>query len=353
MNYIRPLLIFAVIASTIWFAKGHVPHREAGSPMETLYLHLMPEDLLTAEAMERHEHGAHGGHGEDDHGEVGELTGEHADETAQEHAAHADHGDDASDYLLAFTVPGAPAFFDMDRDPVMAGTQLVATNLQLFQLAAVLLIFICLQGVPRYLRTGQGDYTSRLFAGFSLWLRDDVVYSVMGKETGQRFLPLFLFFFFFILFMNMMGLLPWASTATANLWVTAGLAGITLGSMLICGMVAQGPIAYWKNLVPDVPLALWPLLFVVELMGVMIKPIALCIRLFANMTGGHLAVLSIMGLIFVFAELSPVVGWSVAPIAVGFTVFIMIIEFFVAMLQAFIFTQLSVIFVHASVHPDH
>ena len=71
------------------------------------------------------------------------------------------------------------------------------------------------------------------------------------------------------------------------------------------------------------------------------------------MTGGHLAVLSIMGLIFVFGEMSSTVGYGVAPIAVGFTVFVMIIEFFVAMLQAFIFTQLSVIFVQASVHPDH
>ncbi len=341
MKYLRPGLILAIIALPIWVAMNHVPHHQASSPIETLYLHLMPANLMTSDAMAHDDHDGH-----DDH----------AGETEEEHAAHADdhdasHGSD--DYLLAFTLPGVSGIFDMDKDPVMEGTQLVATNLQLFQLAAVLLLLVCLQGVPSYLRTGKGDYTSRLFAGFTLWIRNEVVYPVMGQETGRKFLPLFFFMFFFILFMNMLGLLPWSATATANVWVTGALAVITLASMLICGMVAQGPIAYWKNLVPDAPLALWPLLFLVEVLGVLIKPLALCIRLFANMTGGHLAVLSIMGLIFVFGEMSSTVGYGVAPIAVGFTVFVMIIEFFVAMLQAFIFTQLSVIFVQASVHPDH
>jgi len=123
--------------------------------------------------------------------------------------------------------------------------------------------------------------------------------------------------------------------------------------MLVCGMIVQGPIAFWKNLVPHVPVAMLPLMIVVELAGLIIKPFALMIRLFANMSGGHMVVLSFMGLIFYFGAKSAVVGWASAPIAVAFAVFIMIIEAFVALLQAFIFTQLSILFVQASIHPEH
>ena len=111
--------------------------------------------------------------------------------------------------------------------------------------------------------------------------------------------------------------------------------------MIACGMWIQGPLAFWKNLVPHVPAALWPLMFLVELIGLLVKPFALMIRLFANMSGGHMVVLSFMGLIFFMTELwGSAGGWGAVPIGVGFAVFIMIIEVFVAMLQAFIFTKL-------------
>lgn len=100
---------------------------------------------------------------------------------------------------------------------------------------------------------------------------------------------------------------------------------------------------------------LWPIMFVIEVVGLIIKPVALTIRLFANMTGGHMIVLSCMGLIMFFAAKgeAPMIGWSSAPLAVGFGVFILIIESFVACLQAYIFTMLSVLFVHTSIHPEH
>jgi F-type H+-transporting ATPase subunit a len=164
---------------------------------------------------------------------------------------------------------------------------------------------------------------------------------------------MFLTIFFFILFMNVLGLVPGAATATASIFVTGALAGITFATMVIGGMVVQGPFKFWLHLVPKVPLALWPLMFAVELVGLVVKPIALMIRLFANMTGGHLAVLSLMGLVFFFGAMSPVVGWASSPVAVGLAVFIMIIESFVALLQAYIFTTLSIIFVQASLHPEH
>jgi F-type H+-transporting ATPase subunit a len=176
----------------------------------------------------------------------------------------------------------------------------------------------------------------------------------MGRNTGNKYLPYFLAIFFFILFMNLMGLVPGSATATASVFVTGALAGITLVSMVVFGMVVQGPLAFWKNLVPHVPPLLWPLMFVVELLGLFVKPFALMVRLFANMTGGHMVVLSFMGLIFFFGqEMGSAVGYASSPVAVGFAVFIMIIESFVALLQAYIFTQLSIIFVNGSIHPEH
>jgi len=214
-------------------------------------------------------------------------------------------------------------------------------------------VLILFSGVASHVRAGGGDWFSRRLAGFALWVRDEMVYPAMGAELGRKFLPWFLTLFFFVLFMNLLGLLPGGATATASIFVTAALALVTLLSMLVCGMVAQGPIAYWKNLVPHVPLVLWPLMFAVEVIGVLVKPFALMVRLFANMTGGHMVVLSFMGLIFFFAVKSTTIGWAVSPVAVGFAVFIMIIEAFVALLQAYIFTQLTVLFVAASVHPEH
>ena len=312
MSFLRPVIALAVVLGAIWIGLNFVPHHEDENPFKQLYAHLMAAPLITN--------------------------------------AHAEHGA-APDYVLSVDLPWMPAAFDMNT--VKAGPQIVATNLQLFQIAAVLLVLIAFSGAAAHARNGGGDWISRRMAGFAMWVRDEMVYPSMGPELGRKFLPWFLTVFFFILFMNLLGLLPGGATATASIFVTAALALVTLVSMLVCGMVAQGPIAYWKHLVPHVPLILWPLMFVVEVIGVLVKPFALMVRLFANMTGGHMVVLSFMGLIFFFAAKSGAVGWAVSPVAVGFAVFIMIIEAFVALLQAFIFTQLTILFVSASVHPEH
>jgi len=314
MSQLRLLLIALCILVPAWMGNHFVVHHEAkpGDPFMPLFMHLMAAPLVS-----------------------------------NPESAHAE----GPKYLFELDVPGPAAF---DADPLKAGTQLVATNLQLFQIAAVLLLFVCFSGVPGHLRNGKGDYVSRLFAGFALWLRDDVVYPAMGKEVGRKFLPYFLALFFFIVFMNLLGLVPGASTATASVFVTAGLALVTLILMVFGGMIAQGPAHYWKTLVPHVPVLIWPIMFAVEFVGIFVKPFALMIRLFANMTGGHMVVLSFMGLIFLLAGMA---GHSAAyiasPVLVGFAVFIMIIEAFVALLQAYVFTMLSVMFIQASIHPEH
>ncbi len=342
MNFLRPILALVVILGACLISKTYSEHHANESVFKQLYLHLSPARLVASNG----EAGAaeHGG-------EAGHASAEHEGE----HGTAAAHG--SGDHLFSIPLPGFLGMFDWhnhwDGDP-LTETHLAMTNLQVFQIAAVLLVFILLGGIPTYLRTGRGDAITKVFTGFVMYIRDEMVVPVMGKQTGRTYLPYFLGIFFFILFMNLMGLVPWSATATASIFVTAALAGITFFSMIICGMIVQGPIAFWKNLVPHVPPLLWPLMFLVELIGLIVKPFALMIRLFANMSGGHMVVLSFMGLIFFFAEsMGHGAGFAASPVALAFAVFIMIIEAFVAMLQAYIFTQLSIMFVNASIHPEH
>ncbi len=312
----RGILAIAVVVVACFFNFKLSPHHDLENPFQVLYMHLMPAPLVT-----------------------------------DNHAPH-----DEQELLMAVPLPGALAFMDVGvGGEGEHGPRTALFNFQIFQIAAVLLIFICFGGVPNYLRTGQGGgWLTRTASGFAMWVRDEVVVPVMGQKDGTAYLPYFLCVFFFLLFMNLMGLVPGSSTPTASIWVTAGMALTTLTAMLVLGMAKQGVVKFWINLVPHVPVALWPLMFIVEVVGLFVKPFALMIRLFANMSGGHMVVLSFMGLIFYFAGAwGAGGGYGASPVAVGFAVFIMIIEVFVAMLQAYIFTQLSVIFINQSLHAEH
>jgi F-type H+-transporting ATPase subunit a len=316
MNILRPILILVVIVGAAFISTNYTEHHVGSNadPMDALYAHVVPAKLVFSDQ----------GHGHEGQGTEGQADG---------------HIDD--DHEAAVGVFGLPE-------------RIAPTNLQVFQLAAILLILIAFSGVGQHLRTGKGDKLTRILAGWVTYIRDEMVRPNMQRGDEQRFLPYFLYLFFFIVFMNLMGLVPGGATATASIFVTAALALTTLVAMLGCGMVSQGPIKFWTGLVPQVPAWLWPLMFVVEVFGLFIKPFALMIRLFANMTGGHLVVLSFMGLIFYFAGTDySSLGWAVSAPAVALAVFIMIIEGFVALLQAYIFTQLTIMFVGTAVHPEH
>ena len=176
-----------------------------------------------------------------------------------------------------------------------------------------------------------------------LYLRNEVAVPNLGPH-GEKFAPFVMTLFFFILFANLLGLIPYGSTATGNISVTATLALITLVVVEIAGMRAQGigylnTIFYWNN---DLPVVLRPIMFLVmtpvEIVGKISKPFALAIRLFANMVAGHIVVLAFIGLFFAFGV---VVGLAPLLMAVG----IMLLEIFVAFLQAFIFTLLTSVFI--------
>ncbi len=176
-----------------------------------------------------------------------------------------------------------------------------------------------------------------------LYLRDEVVMRNI-PHGGARYAPFVLTLFFFILFANLLGLVPYGSTATGNISVTASLALITFVVVEVAGMRAQGAgylktIVYWPSdmpLVMKLPMTL--IMTPVEIVGKLTKPFALAIRLFANMTAGHIIVLALISLIFAFAGYA-----SAAPFLMA--VAIMVLELFVAFLQAFIFALLSSVFI--------
>jgi len=184
----------------------------------------------------------------------------------------------------------------------------------------------------------------------ALWVRQEVVLPNVGAH-GEGYAPFLLTVFFFILAMNLLGLLPWGATATSNIAVTGALAVISFLVIEISGMRSLGFKGYMKTifyLPPGLPggvggALLKVLLLVVmtpiEIIGKLAKPFALAVRLFANMTSGHVLVLALLGLTFLFQ--SYLVGIGASLLATG----VMLLEVFVAFLQAFVFTLLTAVFI--------
>ena len=180
-----------------------------------------------------------------------------------------------------------------------------------------------------------------------VFVRDEIVKPTIGHGY-EKFLPYLLTAFFFILYSNFLGLIPYTATVTSNIAVTATLAGFTFITTQIGGMISHGPLGYFKGLIPPgMPVALLPLIVLVEIFGLFTKPFALCIRLFANMTAGHVVILSLIGLIFIMKTI------YFAPVSIGFALFIYFLEMLVALIQAYIFTMLSSLFIGMAVHQDH
>jgi F-type H+-transporting ATPase subunit a len=183
---------------------------------------------------------------------------------------------------------------------------------------------------------------------FILYLRDEVALKNIG-HGGEKYVPFIVTIFFFILFCNLLGLLPWGASPTGNVSVTAALAILTFIIVEVTGMRALGPAGYAKTIffVPHgVPTAMKPLMLLiftpVELIGKLTKPFALTIRLYANMTAGHAVVLAFTGML-VMAGIAGTV-W-IAPAPVLMAIGILMLEVFVAFLQAYIFAMLASVFV--------
>lgn len=170
-----------------------------------------------------------------------------------------------------------------------------------------------------------------------VYIRDEVALANMGPG-GRRYLPYVLTVFFYILTMNLLGLFPYGASATGNISVTAGLAVISFVMIQYSAIRAQGLGHYLKHMTGGVHPLLWPIMVPIEILGLFTKNFALCMRLFANMIGGHIVILSFIGLIFLFKS------YFVAPASLGFALGVSMLELFVAFLQAYIFTMLTSLF---------
>ena len=217
------------------------------------------------------------------------------------------------------------------------------------------------------------------------FIRDSIVKPNVGPKWVMTWTPLVLTFFFFILFANGIGMIPifdvlgafnrfilnipasdshnfingilhGGVTATGNFNVTAGLATITFFSIIIAGTMAHGFINHWKNLVPHgLPWPVYIILIPIEVMGLFVKPFALTMRLAANMTGGHIALLALLSLMAIFGEMfhSTAAGFGVAFVSVPIAVAISALEIIVVLVQAYVFTLLTAVFVGMAINVHH
>jgi F-type H+-transporting ATPase subunit a len=207
----------------------------------------------------------------------------------------------------------------------------------------ILIVFISVAGAYKK-RVGKAPKGLQSFIEpIIVFVRDDIAKPNIGHKYA-KFMPYLLTVFFFIWFNNLLGLVPiFGANVTGNIALTFVMA---LGTMIIVNI--NGNKYYWKHIFrPDVPWWLYPIMIPVELIGIISKPFALMIRLFANITAGHIIVLSLISLIFIFETL------AIAPVSVAFVLFMDVLELLVAFLQAFIFTLLTALFIGMAVEEHH
>ena len=258
---------------------------------------------------------------------------------------------------------GSGGHLEAELQPV-GGTILVdfsITRHLVFAVLGGLIVILIFTNLARRYKAGVGRTSAprgvmqNLMETLIVFVRDEIAKPNLGDKYG-RFLPYLLTAFFFILTCNLLGLVPFGATATSNLMITAVLAAITF---FITQLSASRD--HWMHILwpPGVPTFVKPILIPVEILGLFTKPFALAIRLFANLTAGHLVILSLIGLIFSFGQMfGSGWGYGVAPVSIAFSLFIYLLELLVAFIQAYIFTMLSALFIgmaiaeHGHEHDD-
>jgi F-type H+-transporting ATPase subunit a len=261
----------------------------------------------------------------------------------------------------------------------------VTKHVFMLWLVAALIFIAVMVAVRRYLKQDRlipsGFMNALEF--FVEFVRDSIVLPNVGKKWVNVWTPLILTFFIFILSANAIGLIPifeviellnrsvlhfgpdtfvgklihGGTTATGNFNVTAALATITFMAIIVAGTKAHGFVQHWMNIVPK---GLNPVIYVIlipiEVLGMFVRPFALTMRLAANMTGGHIAILTILSFVFIFTQ---IFGRAVAGFGVGFAVSvplavgISMLEIIVVLVQAYVFTLLSAVFIGMAIHAHH
>lgn len=232
----------------------------------------------------------------------------------------------------------------------------ITKNVLALFIASILLTIVVMWLVRWYRR--KGDKAPRKGLGFMEMLVGFIYYGVIKNTLGSKankFAPYLLTCFFFILFMNLLGLIvifPGGANLTGNIAITLVLALLTF---FVTNL--YGNRHYWKEILwPDVPMFLkcpLPIMQVIEIFGIFTKPAALCVRLFANMMGGHMIVLTLTLLIFIFAAFGAAAMGASVVVSVCFTIFMLLLDVLVSFIQAYVFTMLSTIFISMAVHDPH
>jgi F-type H+-transporting ATPase subunit a len=311
---------------------------------------------------------------------------QHAVEPAAEAGHAATEAFDAGATIIGH-VANSPLDHPLIHLPPIGGVDMSVTKhvLMLWVAAAVVLI-VSTVAVRRYVRRGQmvpKGPVMGLIEYVIVRIRDEIVTPTVGKKWANAYAPLIICFFLFIVTANAIGMIPifdllslvnhtvlhlpeesflvqithGGMTPTGNFNVTAALATVSFFAIIVAGVRAHGFFGHWKNLVPHgVHPALWVILIPIEVLGMFVRPFALTMRLAANMTGGHVAILAILSMIFIMAEASrsAIVGLGMGVIAVPLAVGISLLEAVVVVpVQAFVFTLLTAVFIGMAIHAHH
>lgn len=239
----------------------------------------------------------------------------------------------------------------VDANEKVYDFSLTRNVIQMF-LALIVLVWILLTIAKKYQR-GEGVKTAP--KGFQnalepviTFIRDEVGKPNLGHNY-KKYMPYLLTVFFFILINNIFGLIPGSANVTGNIAFT-----VVLGIISFIAILLSTNKHYWGHIFwPPVPHGVKPIMIIVEFLGVFTKPFALIIRLFANMVAGHIIIICLISLIFIFGAISSIAGWGFSPISIAFTIFIYFIEILVAFLQAYIFVNLTAVFIGQGFEGGH
>jgi F-type H+-transporting ATPase subunit a len=243
-------------------------------------------------------------------------------------------------------------------DRTIQPLDLKLTKFMVLEVIVALILCVLFVGLASRIRGGKlprGRLWNMLEAAL-VYLRDKVARPSIGSHDADRFMPLIWTVFFFVLGCNLMGMLPWMGSPTASLAATSALALVSFATVVGAGMAKLGPVGFWKAQVPHMelprPIAVFllPLIFGIEVMGLFIRHFVLAVRLWANMTGGHV-VLAVL-LAFIAVTSTSVVIWlGVMPASLFGATAVSLLELLVAFIQAYIFAFLTSLFIGMAVHP--
>ena len=259
------------------------------------------------------------------------------------------HADPMSPYIFGVHLPHfeLPSVLSFLNNAVLNGKpvfQLTGTIVAMLISALILILFLAM--IRR--KDGSLSRIGHAIEALVIFVRDDIAIANIGDRLGRVFTPFLCTVFFFILIMNFFSLVPGSVASTANIMVTAALAVTVLIIIEVTSLKELGLKHYLLHLTAGTPVALWIILVPIEIVSKFAKPFALAMRLFANMTAGHIIIFALLGLIGTFGS------YAVAGVSVPMALFVYCLECLVAFLQAFIFTLLTALFIGlATAHEEH